>query len=156
MNGTIQKPLSGRTVLFIFVTFFGVILAVNSVFMTYAITTHSGVVTEKPYEKGLAHDKTLEKARNQPKWQSHITFENGVLRWDLKDEKFVPIDSGNAKAFFMRPIKSGNDFNLTLDYKGNGIYEAQPDFPYIGAWNVKLDMTWKDNHYRTSKTLIVK
>lgn len=156
MDESIQKPLSGRAVFFIFFAFFGVIVAVNSVFMTYAISTHSGVVTEKPYEKGLVHDKTLEKARNQPKWQSDITFEYGVLRWVLKDDKSVTIDSGNAKAFFMRPIKSGNDFNIILDYKGNGIYEARPDFPHIGAWNVKLDMKWNNNHYRTGKTLIVK
>lgn len=156
MSECIQKPLNGWIVFLMFFAFFGLIVAVNSVFITYALKTHSGVVTEKPYEKGLAHDTTLEKARSQPKWTSIIAFDNGVLRWDLKNEQSFPISSGDVTAFFMRPIKSGDDFSLSLDYKGNGIYETKPDFPHIGAWNVKLDIKWKNKHYRTSKTLIVK
>ena len=59
---SIFNPHKGTWVLFSFVAFFGVIIAVNSVFITTALNSHSGVVTKQPYEKGLAYNQYLEKA----------------------------------------------------------------------------------------------
>ena len=156
MSEAIQKPLRGRQVFLMFLAFFGVIVTVNMIFMTYALKTHSGVVTDKPYEKGLAHDAYLAKAQSQPKWNTGFTFENNILRVSLKNEENEPLNSANVNVYFMRPIKSGDDFTMQMRYVGGGIYEIAPEFPHIGAWNIKLDTKWNGKQYQNSHNLIVK
>lgn len=61
-----------------FVLFFVVIGAVNAVMVTLAVRTHTGTVTDHPYEKGLAYNKVVDAANAQEKlgWKSDIRFEH--------------------------------------------------------------------------------
>lgn len=149
--GEVVKPLSGRRVFLYFFLFFGVIVAVNAVFIIKALETHSGVVTERPYEKGLAFNKILEKARAQPDINHKILYAEGVLRWEF------PIENADVIAVIVRPIKDGYDFEIPLEYVGDGVYQGKPQLPHLGAWTVKLKATWDDNQtFQTRYDLIAK
>ena len=54
-DGTLQ----GRHVLMILATFFGVVFAVNGIFLVAAIWTHAGIVANEPYRKGLAYNSRV-------------------------------------------------------------------------------------------------
>jgi len=53
------QGLRGRHVLFAFLGFFGVIFAVNGVFLYAALSTHTGVVANEPYRKGLNYNQRI-------------------------------------------------------------------------------------------------
>lgn len=152
---TTPRPLSGWWVFAAFVAFFGVIVIVNSIFITMALSTNSGLVTEDPYRKGLAYNEKLEKARSQPDINTVMRFENNVLQWSLTDQSGQAINVANVSAKFIRPIKDGDDFNAELHHDGNGIYSIKPAFPVKGSWKVILSAKWDNQTYQTSKPLIV-
>ena len=66
-----------------FVAFFAVIALLDGIFVYTAISTQTGVVTEQPYEKGLAYNEVLEKAKTQPELEHKVSYQNGALRWAL-------------------------------------------------------------------------
>ncbi len=144
----IFNPKKGTWVLLCFVAFFGVIIAVNTVFITTALNTHSGVVVEQPYEKGLAFNETLKKAKAQEAIEYDVSYEGGVLKLVL------PVDEANVQASFMRPIKEGDDFEMALTHRGGGVYEAVPEMPLPGAWRVRLKATWKTQTFQTTHDFI--
>ena len=143
MAETIKKS-DGLFVLMCFVAFFALIVCVNSVFIYMALKTHSGVVTEDPYEKGLAFNETLEKAKAQPDLGDKVSYEAGVLHWKL------PITGASVKASLIRSVRDGHDFDIALTHLGDGVYEARPEMPLPGAWTAKLKATWNNKEFQTS------
>lgn len=149
------KPLSGWKVFAIFVAFFGVVFAVNAVFITMALKTHSGVVTEDAYKKGIHYNDTLAAARAQPEMQSALSFEDGVLSWSLKTPEGRALENASVTAEFFRPVKSGSDFSAELHASGNGIYSLKPEFPVKGAWQVHVRASWDNQNYQITRDIVV-
>jgi nitrogen fixation protein FixH len=148
-------PNKGTWVLLSFVAFFALIVAVNTVFISTALNTHSGVVTEKPYEKGLAFDQTLELARAQPDIQQKAEFHDGVLQWSLRDSNGQPI-TAEVNATLVRTVKDGYDFQVKLEHKGDGVYETPLDLPLKGRWEARLKAQWKTLQYQTRYPFVAK
>ena len=142
------NPQKGTWVLLSFAAFFGVIVAVNAVFITLALETHSGVVVERPYERGLAFNEILEKARAQADIEYDVSYEGGVLRLSL------PVTTAEVAALFMRQVKGGDDFEMVLAHRGGGVYEAVPEMPLPGAWRVRLKARWEKQTFQTVYELI--
>lgn len=152
----ITKPLSGWWVFAAFAAFFGVVIAVNTVFITNALRSHSGLVTEDAYKKGLDYNETLKEARSQPELFSKVSFENGVVRWVLKEPSGKPIEDAKVSAQFARPVKDGDDFSAIMRYEGDGLYSLKPDFPVKGAWQLHLSAAWDNKTYKTTNQIIAK
>lgn len=151
------KKLTGYNVFFWFVAFFAVIILVNGVFIYTALGTHTGVVTERPYEKGLAYNETLAQAKDQPSLQSEVSFDSSVLSWSLQDENGKALDDALASAKIIRPVQDGNDFEVTLKPEGGGLYTADLNLPLKGKWIAKLSVQWKnDKNYHTTHRFIAK
>ena len=142
------KKSDGRFILMCFVAFFALIVVVNSIFIYMALNTHSGVVTQQPYEKGLAYNETLAKAKTQPDLEHTVSYESGVLRWSL------PMGNAVVNANIVRPVQDGYDFEIPLKHMGGGIYEANPTLPLKGAWTAKLKAIWDDKQFQTSHDFI--
>ena len=155
MEKSVRDP-KDKYILFAFLAFFGVIFIVNGFFAYKAITTQPGVVTDKPYEKGLRYNEVLAQAKNQPNLRDKVTFNDGVLHWVLIDEDNKQINNAVSKARVIRPIQDGYDFDIILDYKGHGIYEAELDLPFKGLWVAKLESQWNKKTYKTTYKFIVK
>ena len=110
-----------------FVLFFVVVAAVNAVMVTLAVRTHTGTVTDHPYEKGLAYNQVVDAANAQDKlgWKSDIRFEHpspseggsasirGTLHVTLRDRSGHTLTPEKATATFTRPTQAGHD---TLDF----------------------------------------
>ena len=145
---------SGKIVILCFIAFFGVIIAVNSVFLYMAMKSNTGVIAENAYEKGLAYNQILETARQQPSLQDKMTYENGTLKWQVADEGGAPLKGGQASVTLVRPVKSGYDFALPLKETSPGLYIVNPEFPMHGLWTARLDIKWNNKQYQTSQDLI--
>jgi nitrogen fixation protein FixH len=149
------SPEKGTWVFLSFLSFFGVIVLVNTVFITTALTTHSGVVTKQPYEKGLAYNDILKTALAQPDLEQKALFEDGILRWSLKDEAGDVVDA-KVTARLVRPVDDGLDFEVVLTQISSGVYETDLELPIKGSWEALLRAEWKTQIYQTRFSLIAK
>jgi nitrogen fixation protein FixH len=144
--------MTGRRVWWYFVAFFSFIAAVNAVMATLAIRTHSGVVTEHPYEKGLAYNAVVKAQEKQAAlgWQSRIDYKDGALRFTLRDKNNQPIAPVKATASITRPTQKGMDFIVEL------AGEVTPvTFPVSGLWEVRVDASHASVHYQQRKRIVV-
>ncbi len=151
----VSNPEKGTWVLMIFTAFFGLIIAVNSVFIYNAINSHSGVVTDNPYRKGLAYNDVLEAARAQPKIRENVFYHNGVLRWMADDEAGVPLEA-YVVAKLVRTVKDGHDFDVVLKRIKPGLYEVALDLPMKGQWSAQIKAIWDSKQYQARHTFIAK
>lgn len=145
-----QDKKKDKYILFAFLAFFGVVFTVDAIFIHTALTTYTGVVTDKAYERGLNYNDTLNEANTQPELNDQVSFENGVLRWNLGIEKAV------VNARIIRPIQEGHDFDIVLNPVESGVYEAALNFPFKGLWEAKLSGKWNNKTYKTTYQFIVK
>lgn len=155
-----KKSPKDKYILFAFLAFFGIIFSVDAFFIYKAITTQTGVVSERAYEKGLHYNQILQEAEKQPLIEDKVIFENGVLGWDLRNLEDADEKSAEVTARIIRPIQEGYDFDVTLENKGNNIYQAQIDLPFKGLWEAKLERKWNGKEgwqtYKTTYQFIVK
>lgn len=151
-----RKPLTGKKVFLLFAAFFGMVIVVNAIFITQALQTHRGVVTEDAYKKGLHYNDVLERARQQPDMQTSVSFKDGVLRWSVQDQDGAPIEQAKAHVSFFRPVQSGMDFDSDMEDMGAGVYELRPEFPEKGAWKAGLTIEWDNKTYQVTHSLVVR
>jgi nitrogen fixation protein FixH len=144
--------MTGKHVLFYFVAFFGFIAAVNAVMVTIAIRTHSGVVTQHPYEKGLSYNKVVEAEKKQQElgWNGKIDYKDGMLIFVLKDKNNNAITPEKITANITRPTQSGVDFSLELNNT-----QTPVNFPAKGLWQVRVDAVYQGLHYQRIKRIVV-
>lgn len=143
--------MTGKQVLWYFLAFFCLIATVNAIMVTYAVRTHSGIVTDHPYEKGLAYNSVIQAEEKQAAlgWQGTISYKDGILHFVLIDADKKPVRP-KATATITRPIQVGMDF--TVDLQG----EATPiDFPVNGLWEIRVNAVHGGLHYQQSKRIIV-
>ena len=153
-----QTPLKDRLIPWYFVMAFAVVFAVNGVFVYLATSTNQGVVTENPYEKGLAYDVALAEKRAQEAlgWQGEITYDEGLLRFTLSDAAGQPISGATISAHIERPIEKGIATEQPLTESTPGVYEAELPFPAQGQWDITISSLWKKQYHQTRKRLVVR
>ena len=117
-----SKPID-RWIPWMFVAFFVVIAMVDAVFVTFAIKTRPGTVTEQAYEKGLAYNATLDAAEKQKAlgWTDVTTYEDGILSFTLKDKDGKPLSGAEVTAKITRPVAEGYDSTVKLAQTGEGV-----------------------------------
>ena len=144
--------MTGRRVGLYFFAFFGFIAAVNAVMVTLAIRTHSGVVTDHAYEKGITYNQVVEAEEKQKElgWKSELEYSNGNIVFALYDKNNHPIPLEKATATITRPTQSGMDFTVQLTGT-----KTPADFPAKGLWEVRVDVLHEGTHYQQSKRIVV-
>lgn len=152
-----QKLLSGKRVFLYFLMFFVSIAIVDAFFVYSAISTHTGVVTENPYEKGLAYNKILEQAKQQENINviSTQVYENGKISMTLHDREGSAIENATVNAKIMQPIKNGKSKNVILEYSGDGLYTAVFQDEVAGHWRAYLEAIWNNQNYQKMIELTV-
>jgi nitrogen fixation protein FixH len=155
MTAAKEKPQKNkdRVILYWFLAFFGTFMILDGIFVYLAVSTQTGLVTEKAYEKGLAYNQTLEEAKNQPDIIDEVSYENGILQWVLIDKQNQALKAV-TKATFFRPVQAGYDFTVPLEQKDAGVYEIKPDLPLKGLWSVRLEAQWDNKTYKTTVELV--
>ena len=149
------RKLSNRIIPWYFVAFFLFIAVVDGIFVYVAISTHTGVITEKAYEKGLDYNTVLEHARTQPKVNDSLKVSDGFIEWRLIDKQNVPITNAIVSVSFIRPTQAGYDFEINLEHAANGVYKGHPEFPLKGLWTANLRSSWNNKQYMASKTILI-
>ncbi len=147
-----KATLKGKRVFFYFFMFFGFIATVNAAMIILATRTHPGIVTEHPYEKGLAYNKIVNAETEQEKsgWHGDISLRGQDIIFSLRDAQNKIITPNQATAIISRPTQAGMDFEVKLSYG-----EAQVSFPEKGLWEVRVFANIDDKEYQQAKRLVI-
>jgi nitrogen fixation protein FixH len=150
MSATKSSQLTGWHVLAITVGFFGVVIAVNSAFAFYALSTFPGEVSKTAYEDGLAYDKTLDARARQEAlgWSAEVETDKGpgLVVAKFTDAKGAGLDGLVVSGALQRPATMAGARPLAFRALGRGLYQAQIAAPG-GGWDLTLNA--RDSQGRT-------
>lgn len=141
-----SKELKGWHVLMIMLAFFGVMFAVNGVFLYYAITSHPGEQVEKSYAQGLNYNDTLEARARQAElgWTSALGIVTGerdtaALVAQMADSGGQPLSGLALRATLHRHMSS--DANVHLDLTPTALGEYSVDLTGLPAGDYDVIVT---------------
>ncbi len=132
------RQITGRMVLFGFIAFFGVIAAVNGVFMYMAINTWPGLTTEDAYKKGLNYNATLADGERQAAlgWRSSVDLTSqGRVVVLMHGPDGIPVGDLSVNVEFARPVGELGTESVSLREEAAG--------KYVGAFDVTSEGRWK-------------
>lgn len=158
MTDLTQPPrftIKGRHVLVAFVLFFGLIAAIDAVFISLAYRTFSGQVAKNPYEAGLLYDRTLAKRAAQAKlgWSATLAVGGDVVELVITDKASQGVDGLTVEATLERPATDVGGQTLSLTGRGDGRYVA--DAELSGAWDIEIVATGPDGvRFETGRRVI--
>lgn len=163
MTDTPRKEftIQGRHVLFAMIAFFGTIMAVNAIMMRLALSTHTGVVANEPYRKGLKYNDRIALSETQAErgWRDEITLaaEGDRLSIDIRDKDGRAVPGLTIKATIGRPATGGDDLTVTLTEGEAGRYDASIPRREAGAYVASIEASDREGVvYRAKERLWLK
>jgi len=151
-------------VAFMLAGFFGLMFAVNGVFVYFALDSFSGVSVEDAYRRGLAYNDVLatQESQDARNWQHSVDFEQlgdgqGRVILNLMDSADRKLENITLNATLRRPLVDSADSPVEFLYTG-GTYAADLKFSEKGQWDVVILIEGGgfDTPYRLEKRIWVK
>lgn len=136
-----EGSIDGRTVLLTFLGFFAVIFAVNGLLLYYAVATHSGVVAQEPYRKGLAYNDRIAADARQSELGWSFTIDAtmaGRITLLLADEQAKPVPGLVVAGSIGRPVSSHGERRLAFVEAEPGRYVAESGTLEPGNWQADV------------------
>jgi nitrogen fixation protein FixH len=141
-----ERPLTGRKVLAMLITFFGVVIGVNVTMAKLAIKTLPGTEVDSAYTASLGYEKEILAARDQSarnwKVDAHIECLAGgaaLLQVEARDRDGRPVTGLKFQGRFERPTDKRADVAIALAEVGIGIYRGRLDAVAPGQWDLVLE-----------------
>lgn len=133
---TAGKPLTGRKVLAITLTFFATIIAVNVYMASKAIQTFPGLEVANSYVASQVFDKELA-AQRAMGWTLTHRYEDGRLILSFRDSDGHPVTVERLSALVGRSTEAAEDQRPDFTLAGDD-YVARIDLPQ-GKWMILLE-----------------
>lgn len=137
-----REGLAGRHVLAGMVGFFAIVFAVNGVLLYKALATHSGLVAQEPYRKGLNYnDRVVADERQRALgWTDEVVLDGtGVVTMTVSDALGRPVTGLDVSGYLGRPSTTQHDRQLRLSETAPGRYTAAAGGAEAGAWLLALE-----------------
>ncbi|QDL92698.1 FixH family protein [Paroceanicella profunda] len=131
------RPLTGRMVLAIFVTGFGIIIAVNVTMAMLATGTFPGLVVENSYVASQEFDRNRAE-QEALGWSVSLAHDAGGVVARITDAAGVPVHGLALTAHAARPSTDQGAQELEFIDEG-AAYRARFDLP-PGLWRVNLHL----------------
>lgn len=158
-----NKALSGRQVLVMVLAFFATVFAVNGAMIYSALSTHTGLIANEPYRKGLHYNERIAADARQASlgWSDTIDVRrDGHVTLALSHSDGRPVTGLRIEVVLGRPSTNRHDIKLGLAEAAPGRYEAQtaplPEGSWLIAAEVRTDVRAEDPVYRTRRRLWLK
>lgn len=135
--------IKGWHVLAFMLAFFGLIIAVNAVFITMAVRSFPGEDVRRSYVQGLAYNDTLEARRRQEAlgWRASAGFAAEWLEVRILDREGFAVDGAQLVGTLRRPTETRSAVALTFTGRGDGRYVAAVEGLAPGAWDLVAGAT---------------
>ncbi|OWK25346.1 cation transporter [Rhizobium yanglingense] len=139
---TTQVPargFTGRHMLLVMVTFFGVVISVNFTMAWYASSTWSGLVVENTYvaSQQFNNKAAAMKAMAASGIAGTLSFSADAIHYDIRKKDGSPAAVDEVALNLKRPVGDHEDFQLAAEKIGEGQFEARHVVPE-GDWIVEI------------------
>lgn len=137
-----EQGLRGRHVLGLFLAFFATVFAANGAMIYSALSTHTGLVANEPYRKGLHYNERIAADARQSRLGWVQTLEvtpGGRVSLALAEADGRPVRGLRIEGVMGRPSTNRHDIQLALAEQAPGRYEAQTAPLAEGNWLVTLE-----------------
>ncbi|MFD2647074.1 FixH family protein [Devosia albogilva] len=136
MSASKPREFTGRHMLLVTCTFFGVIISVNLVMAISASRTWTGLVVQNSYVESQRFDDKHNRIRAQVEagWRFATSYEDGKLVFRASDADGAVLPLEQVSAFIHRPVGGHDDQTLPLTPSESG-YAAAVALP-SGVWDV--------------------
>ncbi len=131
------RPLTGRTVLIIAVSAFGVVIAANMALVVAATGSFPGLIVKNSYVASQGWDARTE-AQRALGWEARVGHADGRLAVRI-EAGGAPVRGLEVRALVGRPATDAEDRRLALVETGEG-YAAPVELD-PGLWRVALEAT---------------
>jgi nitrogen fixation protein FixH len=136
--------LTGTKVVLMMTAFFGVVIAVNGVFIYEAIATFRGEDAKSAYLQGIDYNRTLDARAAQARlgWRATIGATRsraGVVRVEvaLRGVDARPVlESLRVTGSLDHPSDAERDVDLTFQSAGGGVYIGTASGVTPSSWNI--------------------
>ena len=154
-----ERRLTGRTVLMILLAVFGVVFAVNGIFIAEAVTTFRGGDEQSPYLQGLEYNRTLAHRTEQAKrgWRAAIAFDrtgaDAKVTVILRTHAGAPIAGERLFGDLRHPADAARDRIFVLAQENPGTYSAIVPRVARGAWDVGVHSKSRVTPFEASRRI---
>ena len=157
---TSEKKLKGWHVLLIMLGFFGVIFAVNGVFLYHAVTSFPGEDVKKSYVQGINYNQTLAARAAQAElgWRAEAGLQDDTVIFRLSDADAQPLSNYTVIGELRRLATQEADQVLAFRAAPGGEYIAPSGTLEAGQWRLRISVLGRDDEtvlFKTDKTLLV-
>jgi len=145
--------VTGRFVLIAMILFFGVIFAMNAVFVTFAVRTFPGLATDEPFRRGLARNFNAERAELAEQavrgWSATVLAAprantDGRVVIEMREADGAALDVLSMEGSLTRAVEAASDQALAFTAQGDGRYVADVSALAPGEWVLTLHTTFPD------------
>ena len=143
---TTARPITGRFVLIVIVSFFTVVIGVNMVMMRLAIATLPGTEVDSAYGASLAYQKEINAAHEQNArgWKIDAHVERGAdghatLALQARDSRGAPLTGLAISGYLERPTDRRADKPLNVVESGEGTYHGDAQGIAPGQWDLVIE-----------------
>ncbi|MEO0608313.1 MAG: FixH family protein [Pseudomonadota bacterium] len=155
-----DKPLKGWHVLLIMLSFFGIMFAVNGVFLYHAIVSFPGEDVKKSYVQGLTYNDTLATRAMQAElgWSAELGLQDEGLLFRLQDATGAPLSNYAVIGEVRRNATRDADQAVIFQSLGAGEYRVEDVNLDVGQWTLRISVFDADGEqllFNVDKTLIV-
>ncbi len=154
---------SGWWIPWTFVAGFLLVVAVNGVMIWLAASTWPGLVTERPYDRGLGYNRNLEAAAAMAAlgWNTRLAARTSAegereLLLEVRDRQGVPLSGLRVEGRLERPLEPGTERELRLEAVGAGLYRAALGALPAGQWQARLKLVRGDELLVVSERLVLR
>ena len=132
------KAFTGRHMLIIMLSFFGVIIAVNLTMAVLANKSWTGLVVKNGYIASQHFNKNQQAQRDflAKGWKSQLNYENGSFKINLTKNSEA-LTGCNVTGLLSRPVHENSNQTLTFKPYSSGVYQAQKVLA-AGRWNLEV------------------
>ena len=155
------KELKGWHVLLIMLGFFGVMFAVNGVFLYHAITSFPGEDVKKSYVQGLNYNDTLAARAAQAElgWRAEAGLQDDQIVFRLQDADGQDLSNFAVIGELRRSATRDHDQAVAFTTNFDGSYTTDALDLERGQWRLRitvLDEAAETILFNVDKTLLVK
>lgn len=130
------KPLTGRTVLFITVGAFAVVIGVNITMAVMAVGTFPGLEVQNSYVASQEFDAKRE-AQERLGWKVETDYALGLLTVSFSDAQGLPVEPEEFSVLIGRTTEASDD--MRPSFTGiNGRYSTPLDLDF-GKWMMVVE-----------------
>lgn len=159
-TSSLPRP-SDRWIPWYIVAFFVALISILVPMGIIAVRTHTGVVTEDAYEKGLAYNKSIQAGQQQAamNWHGDLTLTpsagNTIMaRFHLVDSANKPLRHATVTLWLVRPMQAGFDQKMAMMAEPDGFYEAKTTLPANGQWEARVSALADGHDYQLVKRVV--